>query len=45
MPGKVDAEALAAIKDSKPDPMVYPHSFAWYAQIGKFSPEKQAAWK
>lgn len=45
MPSKVDSEAFAEIKDTKPDALVYPHTYSWYAMVGKFSAEKQAAWK
>lgn len=45
MPGAADAEAFAKVKDQRPDPRVYPNTFAWYSMVGKFSPEKQASWK
>ena len=40
LPGAADAEALQAIKDCKPDPISYPHAFAWLSLVSKFSPEK-----
>lgn len=44
-PSAADSKMLEKIKNVKPDPLVYPHAFGWWAQISKFSPEEQQSWK
>ena len=45
MPGAADKDAFESLKGELPDPRVFPHSYSWFAMVGKFSPAKQAAWK
>ena len=39
-----DREMLEQIGEGAPDPEVYPHAFAWYCIVSRFTPEVRAQW-
>ena len=44
-PSAADADFFNQVGEGKPSPLVYPHTFGWWAQISKFSEEERKLWK
>jgi len=43
-PSKADADAFSQWKGGVPSPAGYPHTFAWYELVARFSPELRKNW-
>ena len=44
-PSYEDKENIDEIGNAAPDAEVYPHTFAWYSIVSKFTPEARAKWE